>query len=388
MTAALRSAAPLVPLSDFAELKIGRTPARAHAPYWVRGTYPWVSIGDMKNGHLDSTKETISDAALDDCFGGRLAPAGTLLLSFKLTIGKVAILDVPATHNEAIVGIYFDDALADRDYLFYCLQYIDLTRDLDTYVKGKTLNKAKLRRTLVPLPSLAEQRRISRVLSTIERARDLADAAAQAAARLKDSLLTHLVTGDYPEVPLSDLVDGSRPICYGIVQPGPAARDGVPYVNVVDIRDGGVLVGQLKRTSRAIDAKHSRSRLMPGDVIVTIRGTHDRVAQVPPSLREANVSRGCARIVSGGVVPARFMYHWLQSPRAQAFLADHFRGVALRQVNIGDLNRMPVATPSFDEAARIAQRLDAAECLSAALRGKVAATQRVFKSAMQSLLGG
>jgi len=55
-------------------------------------------------------------------------------MSFKLTLGKVAILDVPAVHNEAIVSLALHDHLVDRDFLFYYLQSMDLSAVSDKYV--------------------------------------------------------------------------------------------------------------------------------------------------------------------------------------------------------------------------------------------------------------
>src|SRR5215831_7900243 len=93
------------PLSEIADFDIGRTPARANASYWRDDgeTVPWVAISDMRQYEpVGSTAERISGAAFRDVFRTRLVPAGTLLMSFKLTIGRVAFLAEPACHNEAI----------------------------------------------------------------------------------------------------------------------------------------------------------------------------------------------------------------------------------------------------------------------------------------------
>lgn len=67
---------------------------------------PWVSISDMPiSGYVTNTRESISKLALKSKKID-ISPKGTLLMSFKLSIGKVAILDIPATHNEAIISIF------------------------------------------------------------------------------------------------------------------------------------------------------------------------------------------------------------------------------------------------------------------------------------------
>ncbi len=115
------------PFSQVARYATGRTPARANPTYWKIRTkqVPWVAISDMEEyGSITKTKESISEEAFLDVFRGRVVPAGTLLMSFKLTIGRVATLGIPACHNEAIISIYPHDGVDGR-YLGYFLSQVD-----------------------------------------------------------------------------------------------------------------------------------------------------------------------------------------------------------------------------------------------------------------------
>ena len=149
-----------VNLVDYA---MGKTPPRKESIYWDHPKYPWVSIADMiSDGKVTVTKEGISDYAAKNSFKGRISPAGTLLMSFKLTVGKVSILGIDAYHNEAIISIFpfIDDQRIMTAYLFKILPLISQTGDTKTAIKGNTLNSDSLDNLLVPLPSLAEQQRI------------------------------------------------------------------------------------------------------------------------------------------------------------------------------------------------------------------------------------
>ena len=93
---------------DIATYKTGRTPARANPAYWQEGSanVPWVTISDMNDFCLiTKTKEAVTPEAFDSVFHGQIVPAGTLLMSFKLTIGRIATLGIDACHNEAIISI-------------------------------------------------------------------------------------------------------------------------------------------------------------------------------------------------------------------------------------------------------------------------------------------
>lgn len=151
-----------VKLASIVNFKIGKTPPRSEGIWW-KDDIPWVSIADMpENGVLISTKEKISQQALDEKFSGKISPAGSLIMSFKLTVGRVSILGINAVHNEAIVSIfpYVNPNNALRDYLFKLLPFISQYGDSKNAIKGKTLNNDSISNLLIPLPPLAEQQRI------------------------------------------------------------------------------------------------------------------------------------------------------------------------------------------------------------------------------------
>ena len=115
-----------------------------------------------ENGHITHTKEHITEVALKEIFKNRIDPAGTLLMSFKLTVGRVSILDTDAVHNEAIIAVYpiFDCTRILQTYLFCLLPTISQWGESKWAIKGKTLNSESLSNLLIPLPPLEEQKRI------------------------------------------------------------------------------------------------------------------------------------------------------------------------------------------------------------------------------------
>ena len=153
------------------KMHIGKTPPRGESKYWADGTYPWVAISDMNNsGHIKNTKEKISLAAATGLMGNNISHIGDLLMSFKLTVGKTAILDIDAFHNEAIITIaqYYDYNNIVRDYLFNILPIVSNLGDSKDAIKGKTLNSQSLFNILIPLPPIQEQQRIVQKIAEIQ----------------------------------------------------------------------------------------------------------------------------------------------------------------------------------------------------------------------------
>ena len=149
--------------SNIVSMTIGKTPARGEQTYWINGKYNWVSISDMvDSGTISTTKEKVSDLAVKEVFSAPISEKGSLLMSFKLSIGKTSILDIDAYHNEAIITIrpVIDKEYAMRNYLFKVLPLIANLGESKDAIKGKTLNSKSLSNLLIPLPPLQEQQRI------------------------------------------------------------------------------------------------------------------------------------------------------------------------------------------------------------------------------------
>ena len=156
-----------VRLGQYVRMSIGKTPPRGDAKYWTKRKYPWVSISDMSDyGLVKATKECISECSKN--LFREISPAGTLIMSFKLTVGRTSLLKIPAYHNEAIVSIFpfVDKNYQAKNYLFYILPIISNLGNYKDAIKGKTLNSKSLNNLLLPLPPLNEQ---GRIVAMIER---------------------------------------------------------------------------------------------------------------------------------------------------------------------------------------------------------------------------
>ena len=181
-----------VRLGDICNIVIGKTPSRNNPTAWG-GSHVWVKISDMANDPVTQTSETLSNEGSNAC-SGRLLSKGTLLYSFKLTIGKTAFAGVDLFTNEAIAGLIpkHPENLS-MPFLQYALSTADTSRLTGNAVKGKTLNKRSLAVLPVPLPPFEEQQHIvtrtKAQMAAAERVRREAEAQAEDAAAMAGTLL-------------------------------------------------------------------------------------------------------------------------------------------------------------------------------------------------------
>ena len=158
-----------VRFGEVVHYNMGKTPPRAEDQWWGNDI-PWISISDMKeNGYIQTTKEKITQKAFAEKFNNQISLKGTLIMSFKLTVGRVSILDIDAVHNEAIISIYpyMESKNIMKNYFFKILPFIVNWGDSNNAIKGKTLNSKSINNLIFPLPPLAEQKRIVAKLEEI-----------------------------------------------------------------------------------------------------------------------------------------------------------------------------------------------------------------------------
>ena len=250
-----------VSLQQLCDIQIGKTPSRSVPEYWG-GELPWVTIGDLAAGRIvTTTKERITRIGAAKS-RSRLIPRGTLLLSFKLSLGKRAITGCDLFTNEAIAALrILDHDVADRDYLYWALGSIDYDRLVDRAAKGKTLNKAKLKILQVPLPPLAEQRRIAGILDAAD---TLRAKRSESLAQL-DTLLQSTFVNMFGDPVTNPMGWDVKPLNeLGQVQTGatpPSKLDGmfggdIPFVTPSDLRETWV---EASRTVTSAGAARSRT---------------------------------------------------------------------------------------------------------------------------------
>ena len=156
-------------LKEIFDLHMGKTPSRNNAEYWNSNEYKWISIADLsKTGkYIRDTKEHLSKQAIDES-GIKLIPANTVIMSFKLSIGKTAITAEDMYSNEAIMAFH-DKHVVEilPEYIFYIFKYKKWDEDSNNAVMGKTLNKAILSEAEIEICSIEEQRVIVDILDNM-----------------------------------------------------------------------------------------------------------------------------------------------------------------------------------------------------------------------------
>ena len=269
-------------LGEIFDLQMGKTPDRHNPAFWTDGSEPWISIADLSkcDKYIEQTAECISEEAVEKS-GIKLISQNTVIMSFKLSIGKVAITSKAMYSNEAIMAFINKGLLnIEPAYLYYMLMQRDWDDGTNKAVMGKTLNKATLSQVKVNIHSIAEQHEIIRVL---EKVSNIISARKQQLSELDNLVKARFVEmfGDpetnvkgWPVVPMSEVCSiGSSKRIYQSEQ----SSDGIPFWRISDLTNlinTGIATADLYIPEARYSELQTQGQVpVAGDILVTSRGT-------------------------------------------------------------------------------------------------------------------
>ncbi len=178
------------------KMTIGWTPPTGNRSYYG-GQHHWVTIADLSNSRVSNTKQTITDAAIAEMHGTQ-APAGSLLFSYKLSLGQVALLDQPAYTNEAIAAFY-PCKRVHMSFWKYAAPVILPMYSRENIYGSKLLNQELMNSARMFLPDITEQATIATQLDRQTARIDLIIEKTQRSIDLlkerRSALITAAVTG-------------------------------------------------------------------------------------------------------------------------------------------------------------------------------------------------
>ncbi|ADC72130.1 restriction modification system DNA specificity domain protein [Thioalkalivibrio sp. K90mix] len=357
-------------LSELCDIQLGKTPARANSSYWdqERSTgNVWLSIADLlksEANNVSDSKEYLSDKGAKLC---KIVKKGTLLVSFKLTLGRVAFAGKDLYTNEAIAALTIhDEQIINRDYLFYFLHFFDWVKAAqdDVKLKGMTLNKAKLKEILVVVPPLPEQKRIVAILDEAFASIDTAVANTEKnlanARELFESYLNAVVDTAFRKSTVTVLSDLAEEITDGDHMPPPKAPSGVPFITIknIDKRTRKVDFENTFRVPRSyFEGLKPNKRPRKGDVLYTVTGSFG-IPVVVGQKTEFCFQRHIGLIRPKSGTDSSWLYYLLMSPQIFAQATDGATGTAQKTVSLKVLRSFRVPTIPLDQQVDNVQQLD------------------------------
>lgn len=334
-------------LGHLCEVAAGGTPSRAKSEYFG-GDVPWVKISDLLQGTVITTDESISRQGLQNS-AAKVFPIGTVLISIFATIGRTAVLGVRAATNQAIAGVTprSPESLDSKYLRHYLDSIVPYLISIARGVAQLNINLGILKDLDIPVPKIAEQRRIASILDQADALRAKRREALAQLDSLTQSIFIEMF-GDpatnpkaLPRLTLNELMDENGPQ-NGLYKPSTDYGTGTPILRIDAFYDGVVTkLNSLKRV-RLSESELSLYGLRPEDIVINRVNSIEYLGKsaLIPKLNEDTVfeSNMMRFAVRRDLVEPGFVVQFLQT----AFIKSQIMSCSKNAVNQSSINQQDV----------------------------------------------
>lgn len=341
-------------LSELFTLQMGKTPSRDNSSYWKKSENNWISIADLTNSgkYISNTKETLSDSAVAES-GIKKIPANTVIMSFKLSLGKVAITEKEMYSNEAIMA--FIDKGVEKispEYLYYLLRAKDWSKGTNKAVMGATLNKATLSTIKIQLHEYDNQLEIVNMLNRVSSSIDFRK---QQLTKLDELIKARFVEmfGDpklnpyrFPCNSLSTyitfLTSGSRGWSQYFTDSGEY------FITIKNVKNCKITLQDVQYVAPPDNAEAKRTKVQKNDLLISITADLGRTGVVTEEIANhgayINQHLTCIRLKDEQVNPLYVAYYMESDAGKEQFTAKNQSAVKAG-LNFNAINSLKLMAP-------------------------------------------
>ena len=380
-----------VRLGDVCTVVSGSTPKTEISEYWD-GDIDWITPAELsddtyvvKESVRKITKEGVSKTGL------KSFPAGTVILSSRAPIGKVAIAGKEMYCNQGFKNLICSDKISN-EYLYWFLKgNTSYLKSLGRGATFKEISKTIVENIEINLPSMSEQLQVS---SVMKKCGDIIVFRKKQLHVLDDLIKARFVEmfGDPADISRKDKVELSE-ICEKITdgEHGSVARvpNGHPFLNAKQILKNGRI--DWDTITYVGDEDHQRiyKRCNPveGDILLTTTGTIGNVA-IMPKAEEVSMDRGITLIkIDRQKVTSEFVAELLKQPSIQTEMGVNVHASAIGHLFMNRVKKLPAILPSMESQAEFTAFVRQVDKSKSVVKKSLDETQLLFDSLMQKYFG-
>ena len=360
----------------------GGTPSRGVARYY-QGDVPWITGADISGPRADTARSFITEEAIGESATNRV-PAGTVLLVTRTSVGKVALAAMELCFSQDITAIIPDPHCLDGSYLVHFLK--TKQPHLERLARGATIKgvtREAVANLAIPLPPLDEQKRIAGILDAADALRaKRREALAELDTLLQSTFLD--MFGDPVTNPMGwEVVTVGDEI--GFLTSGSRgwakyyAKDGDTFIRIQNLKDGQLDLGDIAFVNAPESAEARRTKVEPGDVLLSITADLGRTAVVPGGIAKAHINQHLAILRFTSLNPV-FVSYQLASKGGQAQFDRLNREGVKAGLNFNDVKSIRLTNPPLDLQHRFAASVESVEQQKTRQRAHLAELDTLFAS--------
>ncbi|MDB9494656.1 restriction endonuclease subunit S [Spirulina major CS-329] len=418
----------IVNLEDIGRWSSGGTPSRKYSEYY-NGEIPWIKTGDLKDCLILKADEYITEDALKNSSAKMFPKSSLLVAMYGATIGKLGILNINATTNQACAALIAEGLTTEIiPFIFYYLLFS--RENLQRIGKGgaqPNISQTVLKKYPCFLPPLNEQRRIvakiEELSDRISKTRTELEAAREAVKQFRQSVLAAAFRGDLtanweinqdcqsPNIKiideeknsnykLPDIADNWRWTNIGSVGNVKGGKrlpkgkkllkddTGYPYIRAGNLKQGTVIEEDILYISKDIFEVIKNYTVESGDIYITIVGACIGDSGIIPShFSGASLTENAAKICQiNHLCNSEYLALWLRSPLCQRFIHGNKMSGAQGKLALFRIKALPLPLPPLEEQKEIVKRLESAFEQADVIETEIKASLEQLKTLEQAIL--
>lgn len=334
------------------QVESGGTPSSDIPEYWD-GNIRWATLVDLPAANLitelKDTERTISPLGLEKS-SAKLLPAGTVLVSTRATIGRVAIAEYETATNQGFKNIIvLDDSNISNRFVAYMMTA--LTDRMVSLASGgtfKEISKSNFLRLSIPLPPLTIQEQI---VSELDNYQKIIDGARQVVDNYKPNIRIDFSWELKPLGQICDVRDGTH-------DSPKFVQDGFPLVTSKNIKNGTIILDDVNFISKEdYDKINQRSKVDKGDILMPMIGTigNPVIVDIEPTFAIKNVA---LIKFPGQKVKSKYVLFVLNSSLFAKYIEATKRGGTQNFISLKDIRSFNIPCPAVEIQERIIKEIE------------------------------
>ena len=381
-------------IGEICQIVSGSTPKTSVNEYWD-GNIKWITPAEINEDTyiVNDSERKISELAVEK--NHMLSfPKGTVILSSRAPIGKVAIAGCEMYCNQGFKNLICSNVINNKYLYWFLKEKKGFLNSLGRGATFKEISKSIISKIEIEVPSKEKQEDIVEILEKInniikDRKREICALDNLIKARFVEMF------GDAVDNPLrwnkkqlQEIATDDCTISYGIVQTGEDQKDGVPVFRPVDIVNRIPKLEELKKTTEKISNKYKKTILKGREMLITVRANIAETCIVGEEFKGCNVGRGIVPIrTKEDIMVLEFLKCILDSKHINDDIKRKAKGITLIQLNMQDLREIELIIPPIEKQKAYVQFAKQVDKSKVAVQKALDEAQLLFDSLMQEYFG-
>ena len=370
-------------LGEICDFISGGTPSKSKNEYWKNGNIPWIKISDFKEKYIKCSDEKITKNGLENS-SAKLLKKGTILYTIFASVGKVAILDIEATTNQAIVGVNLkENNLVDKDFLYYFLCSIE--NNIKKQARGvaqNNINISILKNVCIPILPISSQKNIVKTLMRLE---DILENFKQ-----KQILINFLNKSLFTKYSIGEK-ESIANLCYvkarigwqGLTKKEYLSNGEYYLITGVDFKNEKIDFKNCFYVTKERYNQDENIKVKINDILLTKDGTIGKVAIVDKLEKPATLNSGVFVLrPKVNNLNVTYLMHSLISEDFKKFIDDIKIGATVPHLNQAALLKYKLILPPIELQNKFAERIEKIAKLSFEIEEAIKEAENLYNSLM------